>query len=434
MGNDFWSVIESIIAAFLILDIDDKALAYIKSRVLARARGGRRRLVLSKIKKSVNLVKAANMFRPKPSKITKRAQQLHSTCSTPLQNSSQSLAITTSSSAACLAAETQPVNAATCKCDAKASSSRDHPVSTKDDIVWGVHREHKNRVATDLDLLSAELGLVGSSGCSLPPLQKEPQLRTAVNCTAWTNRTASNHSNMIDHGRNAHSPAAVPPAELECLGLVSSDTPAVSDSQSSCCIHGCCDDLPIRRRMCAEQLDRDAKSCKRFGRWIYKLLSCKRCSGNTLLPFSVQKRGKIPPLPALEETYITYYTIGVRGDSRLSLLYLAQLLFASPIMWSCWNACVDVDVEHPWVKRAAFITTWWMTPVTIAMALTSATWQPLVQATGTDVKTFWPALLGVRGRGEIYRAAVTLLSVTVLWCGTFWVSATHFSAWFATWV
>ena len=44
-------------------DIDDKALPYIKSRVLARARGGRRRLVFAKIKKSVNMIKAANMFK-----------------------------------------------------------------------------------------------------------------------------------------------------------------------------------------------------------------------------------------------------------------------------------------------------------------------------------------------------------------------------------
>jgi len=94
-GNDFWSVVESIIAAFLILvmpqnihargqklsmltplirtqDIDDKALPYIKSRVLARARGGRRRLVFAKIKKSVNMIKAANMFKISNAKPARR--------------------------------------------------------------------------------------------------------------------------------------------------------------------------------------------------------------------------------------------------------------------------------------------------------------------------------------------------------------------------
>lgn len=147
-----------------------------------------------------------------------------------------------------------------------------------------------------------------------------------------------------------------------------------------------------------------------------------------------QQRGNVTALPTLEETYITYYTIGVRGDSRLSLLYLAQLLFASPIMWSCWNACVDVDTDYPWVKRAAFVTTWWMTPATIAMALTSVVWEPVLHAAGMDSKTFCPAFFGVHGRRKLYGAAATSLCIAIVWCGTFWASAAYFSAWFAIWV
>ena len=361
------------------------------------------------------------MFRPRPRKITTTPQNQSQSITTPLSGG--------------LASEDQPANSeGKCNSLTKASSSVDRPVATRanDDFACGGHRGHKSRVATDLDLLSAELGLLGSSGCSLPPLEKEPQLRATVDCRAWTNRTAAcDSTNPIDHSDNVRSAAAAPPVE-ERLGLGSSNTTAASSP--SCCCHGCCDDLPIRRRMCAKQLHRDAESCRRCGRWIYTLLSCKCCLSNTLLPVPAQKRGSVPPPSGLEETYITYYTIGVRGDSRLSLLYLAQLLFASPIMWSCWNACVDVDADHPWVKRAAFITTWWMTPATTAMALTSVAWQPLVQAIGADIKIFWPALLGEHGQGRFCRAAGTLLSIAALWCGTFWASATHFSAWFAVWV
>lgn len=423
MGNDFWSVIESIVAAFLILDIDDKALAYIKSRVLARARGGRRRLVLSKIKKSVNLIKAANLFKPRP---------VLSTWSMPGQSFPPQATVPARSPGGSVSGTQTAPPEAMCNSVVEVDLN-DRPVSHD-----GLSVEHQDRISTDLELLSAELGLVGSSRCSLPPLEKEPQLRIAVDCTLWTDQIGSG-SSTIDHGDHTLSPVqplSTSTAENEC----SSGMTGVADKQPRCCCHGCCDDLPIRRRMCAEQLHRDAESCRQLSRWIHKLLTCNRCSRcsrcrrNALLSLSKRKRGNVTALPALEETYITYYTIGVRGDSRLSLLYLAQLLFASPIMWSCWNACVDVDIDYPWVKRAAFVTTWWMTPATIAMALISVVWEPVLHAASMDSKTFWPALFGVNGRRQLYGAAATSLCIALIWCGTFWASAAYFSAWFAMWV
>lgn len=206
------------------------------------------------------------------------------------------------------------------------------------------------------------------------------------------------------------------------------------------CCGGCCDDYPIRRRMCIAQLQRDAESCRRCGRGLRKLLSCVtlaklkastgQCSRSSIGGCLDSK----PPARSLDEIYITYYTIGVRGDSRLSLLYLAQLLFASPIMWSCWNSCVDVDTDYPWVKRAAFITTWWITPATTATALTSVGWRAVLYATNTPTNNLWPALLGLYGRWRRCRAGLSVLCIGAMWCGTFWASANHFSAWFSMWV
>jgi hypothetical protein len=172
MGNDFWSVIESIVAAFLILDIDDKALPYIKSRVLARARGGRRRLVLSKIKKSVNLIKVANMFKPQIEKNRK-------------------LALVPKDELWAAAADKNEVSKPK---RALSGGAADEMMRSKDDSVLCVngssppllsrcnsdgapmmHQQgRKSFDAADLDQLSAELGLIGTSG-----LEKEAQLRTA---------------------------------------------------------------------------------------------------------------------------------------------------------------------------------------------------------------------------------------------------------------
>ena len=97
--------------------------------------------------------------------------------------------------------------------------------------------------------------------------------------------------------------------------------------------------------------------------------------------------------------------IGVRGDSKLGLVYLAQLLIASPIMWSCWNACVDIDQHHAWVKRAAFISTWWVTPASIATAVASTLAQWVHKALGTPFPAgLEQALLGDRGSKERWAA------------------------------
>ena len=140
------------------------------------------------------------------------------------------------------------------------------------------------------------------------------------------------------------------------------------------------------------------------------------------------RRAKKAPLRP-DEYLITYYTvrlpayallslasatcmltlcagqIGVRGDSKLGLVYVAQLLIASPIMWSCWNACVDIDQHHAWVKRAAFISTWWVTPASIATAVASTLAQWVHKALGTPFPAgLEQALLGDRGSKERWAA------------------------------
>lgn len=373
------------------------------------------------------------MFRPRPKKTDEAARQLRSTWAGPKQIISRLPATVSSPSPFCLASDTQGLTVDAIHNNSVANSdenARLHEPSvsttTRNKIECVAMPGNERHDAADIDLLSAELGLVKSSGSSMLRLEKETQLRTALSCKSCNQTSVDKPS--------ANLPAEVVEKEgkeePECLRL---DTCGVKDGthNQQSCWYGCCDDLPVRKRMCANQLHRDAESCKRFGRWIYKLLTCCTSRSNSLMPFPVQINSAVASPSMLSE--ITYYTIGVRGDSRLPLLYIAQLLFASPIMWSCWNACVDVDVQYPWVKRAAFLTTWWMTPLTTAMATTSVAREAVLRPVGLDSKTFWPALLGAHGRLQLGCAATASLCIAVLWCGVFW-AATNFSAWFARWV
>ena len=93
------------------------------------------------------------------------------------------------------------------------------------------------------------------------------------------------------------------------------------------------------------------------------------------------------------------------------------------------------------MKRAAFVTTWWITPATMAAAVTSAAWAAALHVTdlqigapGGEKQDLWPALLGLHGPRQRCQAAGSVVFVGVVWCAVFWVSTELFSEWFSKWV
>jgi hypothetical protein len=49
---------------------------------------------------------------------------------------------------------------------------------------------------------------------------------------------------------------------------------------------------------------------------------------------------------AWQDPCIVYHTLPLfDGSPWLVYASLVQLLLATPFMWSCWNACVDVEIR-----------------------------------------------------------------------------------------
>jgi hypothetical protein len=297
-GNDFWSVIESIVAAFLVLDIDDKALPFIRHKVLARARKQRRGLTMQKVRRTVATIKVTQMFR------------LGISSGNSGGGGGSLLPVASDGAARPQPATTRSRRPSSSGPSAAAPVRRTVTVSSCDDG-------------------KLERRFAGISGSTLP-LAVQTSSRSDVVCScphmccsllrrSWRSVIRQGRASFCDR----HRPVLPDRQPAE---------PGGSGSGRLCCPTRPSGRLRTHRCDVCPLLGRHA--CAR-GSSVCQLLRPWRSSSTQAGPATGGHGGGT--------VVIVYHVVGVKGDSIVTSLCVLQLLLCCPVMYSSWNVCVDVS-------------------------------------------------------------------------------------------